>query len=37
MPYLGVILFFSIVLCPLFPPLLLGAVEVVERIRKSDS
>jgi hypothetical protein len=36
MPYVGVILFFMVILCPLFPPLLLGLVDVADRIRKSD-
>jgi hypothetical protein len=35
MPYVGVILVFTIILCPLFPPLLLGAVDLAERIMKS--
>jgi hypothetical protein len=37
MPYVGVILYFTIMLCPLFPPLLVAAVDLGERIRKSNS
>jgi hypothetical protein len=35
MPYM-VILFFMIILSPLFPPLILGAVDLAERIRKPN-
>jgi hypothetical protein len=35
MPYVGVILFFMIMLSPLFPALLLGGLDVVERIFNS--
>jgi hypothetical protein len=33
-PFVGVILIFMIILCPLFPPLLLAAVDLGERIMK---